>query len=125
MKLRNKKSGEVGEIRCENHALYIDTDGGFTYWFRNLAELNELWEDFKPKEPLIMDENVRKILRAWNALFDDEPIRVKKYPDYISLFKDDIKGYSSSVCIDLPYDVFNEKLTSDYYTIGNLCGDEE
>ena len=39
MKIRNKKTGEVGEIRYENHALYIDTDEGFTYWIRTIAEL--------------------------------------------------------------------------------------
>ena len=36
------------------------------YEFPNsLAELNEEWEDYKPKEPLIKDEKVRKAVRAW------------------------------------------------------------
>ena len=64
MKLRNKKTGEIGEIRYENHALYVDTKGGFTYWLRTIAKLNDEWEDV-PAEPLIKDEKIREAVRAW------------------------------------------------------------
>lgn len=52
MKLRNKKTGEIG-----NFAL-VRAIGDINY--TSLAELNEEWEDYEPKEPLIKDEKIRK-----------------------------------------------------------------
>ena len=36
-----------------------------SYFIYNLAELNDKWEDYKPVEPLIKDEKIRKAVRTW------------------------------------------------------------
>ena len=124
MKLRNKKTGEVGEIRYENHALYIDTDEGFTYWIRTIAELNEEWEDYKPKEPLIKDEKIRKAVRAWAEADDLDNFRVQnqhfnecKIIGYTAgINKASFIGFQTTIA-----HADNKKL----YTIAELCGEEE
>ena len=72
MKLRNKKTGEIGKLHCDmnviptKYGVFEDTDIRGHYWeYASLAELNEDWEDYKPKEPLIKDEKIRKAVRAW------------------------------------------------------------
>lgn len=60
MKLRNKKTG--GLANCE--PIEVKTDAGFHDYY-SLAELNEYWEDYKPSDPLIKDEKIRKAVRAW------------------------------------------------------------
>lgn len=63
MKLRNKKTGEIKEwqrvgaiVYCEMNEVYDSAE------YNSLAELNEEWEDYKPAEPLIKDEKVKKLL---------------------------------------------------------------
>lgn len=72
MKLRNKQTGEVVEaLEVGPVDLYFysnehegkDMVDRKTY--QSLAELNEDWEDYKPKEPLIKDGKIRKAVRAW------------------------------------------------------------
>ena len=65
MKLRNKKTGEIKEWQKvgaidygELNEVYDSTE------YNSLAELNYEWEDYKPVEPLIKDEKIRKALRA-------------------------------------------------------------
>lgn len=72
MKLRNKKTGEIGKLHCDmnvssaKYGVFEDTDIRGHYWeYGSLAELNEEWEDYMPKEPLIKDEKVREAVRAW------------------------------------------------------------
>ena len=69
MKLRNKKTGEIfdaGSSKSERAIgiYYEEKDGqiGTKESFYSLAELNEEWEDYKPTEPLIKDEKVKKLL---------------------------------------------------------------
>lgn len=65
MKLRNKKTGEI--LETGDHAATVWKKNGYGdhYSYNSLAELNEEWEDYKPKEPLIKDEKIRKAVRAW------------------------------------------------------------
>lgn len=72
MKLRNKKTGEVVEsFKRGPIDLYFypnGHEGGNELdrkTYKSLAELNDDWEDYEPKEPLIKDEKVRKAVRAW------------------------------------------------------------
>lgn len=72
MKLINKKTGEIGKLHCDmnvsptKYGVFEDTDIRGHYWeYDSLAELNDEWEDYEPKEPLIKDEKVRKAVRAW------------------------------------------------------------
>lgn len=128
MKLRNKKTGKIVECkdivfaRCKAFASDWET---YTPNVNSLAELNEEWEDYKPTEPLIKDEKIRKAVRAWAALYDSGVVRAHIGEDYVSLFKDEVNGYSSSVGIDLSPDVFVELIDTHYYTIAELCGEEE
>ena len=72
MKFRNKKTGEVVEsfkrgpidlyFYPNEHKVGDDIE---RKTYQSIAELNDNWEDYKPKEPLIKDEKVRKAVRAW------------------------------------------------------------
>lgn len=48
MKLRNKKTGEIEAVRHNVALLHFSS--GKTSSYHSLAELNEAWEDYKPKE---------------------------------------------------------------------------
>lgn len=69
MKLRNKHTGLVGELHYEPDKEYHFTvateDPADMTIHKTLAELNHDWEDYKPTEPLIKDEKIRKAVRAW------------------------------------------------------------
>jgi hypothetical protein len=125
MKLRNKKTGEIRKAEAREDGIYIYDESG--WWKYDLDILAEFWEYYvEPKEPLIKDKKIRKAVKAWAQQYDHDPIRVYINSDYITLYKDDINGYSSSAGIDLSPDVFEGMLTNDkYYTITELCGEEE
>lgn len=124
MKLRNKKTGEI--IDLEEGRI---TDSGYgsaillspvaaipeAYTYTSLAELNEEWEDYKPKEPLIEDKEIREIIRAWAKAND--ATKLKYNYDENSLD-----------------DIYRNEITFNYglglkdggeYTIPELCGEEE
>lgn len=74
MRLRNKNTGHVFNFAIiasqDNTASYFILKTGSGGWedgltYGTLEELHEEWEDYKPKEPLIKDENVRETVRAW------------------------------------------------------------
>lgn len=74
MKLRNKKTGEIadlakkGLLRSEytgNHILVYPEGTQNYYAYISLAKFNEEWEDYKPVEPLIKDEQARAIVKSW------------------------------------------------------------
>lgn len=78
MKLRNKKTGELVDAWSfydGNESVnlkYFTDDGQVNLEYNSLSELNEEWEDYKPVEPLIEDEKIRKALRA---VYDAAPHR--------------------------------------------------
>lgn len=52
MKLRNKKTGEIGELLCNPRVIdiyFVANDEG-NYSYNSLSELNEEWEDYKEPE---------------------------------------------------------------------------
>lgn len=57
MKLRNKKTNEIGRMVCTNMPLTtVHTPDGGIYSYRTLAELNEEWGDYEePKEYWTID----------------------------------------------------------------------
>lgn len=73
MKLRNKNTGDTVKF-VSIKPLYKDKLK-FTYilssgienerYYTSIEKFNEDWEDYKPKEPLIKDEKIRKAVRAW------------------------------------------------------------
>ena len=121
MKLRNKKTGEIVEAYKEEPIdlfFYLGTDDQRTELNRktygSLAELNEEWEDYKPAEPLIKDEKIRKAVRVWA---DGNNIESVHYDAFWTGFRRD--NSSITVWEELPLE------DNKVYTIDELCGDEE
>lgn len=114
MKFRNKKTG--GLANCE--PIEVKTDAGFHDYY-SLAELNDDWEDYEPKEPLIKDEKIRKAVRAWaeaNNFLDEIEVHSLTAGTRFSIENYDIEFLGYFI-----YDLeFNKT-----YTITELCGEEE
>lgn len=133
MKLRNKKTGEIVEAESYNSAtgmfciFYENKDGqlGTKDCFESLAELNEEWEDYKPTEPLIKDEKIRKAIRAWaeangvSELFSYEAVSGCPFW-YIMAYRGE-GGLTLDLWGEFPKELTNDKS----YTIAELCGEEE
>lgn len=119
MKLRNKKTGDT---------VYVDfqiplCDGNKilgAYSVTSLEELNEKFEDYKPAEPLIKNEKIRKAVRAWA---EANEIQTVEYDEYWVSFRMDDKTISfkdEDRCLGF-YGLENSK----DYTIAELCGESE
>ena len=75
MKLRNKKTGDAVYVDfqiplCNNNEVLG------AYSVTSLKELNERFEDYKPAEPLIKDEKIRKAVRAWAEANDYSLVKI-------------------------------------------------
>ena len=118
MKLRNKKTGEVKKMWKDNICLSF-SDCNKVYY--SLAELNQEWEDYKPAEPLIKDEKIRKAVRAWA---EANEISQAQFDRYISGFSasDDEHNILSMISFDGFVFMF---VDGKYYTIDELCGEAE
>lgn len=136
MKLRNKKTGEIGRLYFDHqlidpktgtYAIVIQHRDKLGYEaFANyftLTKLNEEWEDYMPKEPLIKDEKIRKTIKEWfNA--NNFGCRSLQY------YKD---GYSRSHFVHAKGNTmkifFREEIGNlkdgGFYDIDDLCGEEE
>ena len=126
MRLRNKKTGEVVEaFEGGPIDLYFypnEHKGGNEFdrkTYQSLSELNDEWEDYEPKEPLIKDEKVRKAVRAWadaNDFLDEIEVHSLTAGTRFSIENYDIEflGY---FIYDLEY--------NKTYTIAELCGEED
>lgn len=123
MKLRNKKTGEVIDCK-EILILREDSDGIWQVGQGNsLDQLNEDWEDYKPAEPLIKDEKVRKVFREWADLYGAKQFRVSHHDNFgegetTSILSMDIPTEPG---IELPGHIGKD---SETYTITELCGEE-
>lgn len=119
MKLKNKNTG--GLANCD--PIEVKTDAGFHDYY-SLAELNEEWEDYKPKEPLIKDEKIRKAVRAWAEADDLDIFRVQN--EHFNECK--IIGYTAGVN-KASFIGFQTTIAhadnKKQYTIDELCGEEE
>ena len=131
MKLRNKKTGEIWGIPRMRHPTVQEDDisffamlgtNGVLFSYRSIAELNEEWEDYTPKEPLIKDEKIREAVRAWaeasylrGAIFD--------FDDGTMMLRG-VKSRASISFDGLDFCEFNH-ITAGYHTIAELCGEGE
>ena len=128
MKLRNKKTGEIWDIPKMRYPTIQADDisffamqgtNGILFSYKSLAELNEEWEDYKPAEPLIKDEKIRKAVRAWAEANGEEGnivfTRSCEYSDYMFY-----TNGGGDICFEQAID-----LTTGSYTITELCGEEE
>lgn len=141
MKLRNKRTGDIWEFDegFSMKASYETAEragaksGILTCYAASLAELNEEWEDYKPAEPLIKDEKIRKAVRAWaeaNDIRYIEPCGRLDKRNY-RIVGHNAEGRTYTMEIDNEYDCrmsFKqaEELTKfGSYTVTELCGEEE
>ena len=124
MKLRNKRTGQEGNfIINKDHFECADLE--YVPKYRSLAELNEEWEDYKPAEPLIKDEKIRKAVRAWAEAENctremNLYYTLNRQEKYIT-FHNPQTGSELQLC-DFDSPVFQEIRE---YTIDELCGEEE
>ena len=134
MRLRNKKTGEIGQIgyvATQDGQIIVEDISGEEYPYSvicsydTLEELNKEWEDYKPAEPLIKDEKVRKAVRAWAEAENctkemDLYYTLNRQEKYIT-FHNPQTGSELQLC-DFDSPVFQEIRE---YTIAELCGEEE
>lgn len=120
MKLRNKKTGEIINAG-DTFELASYAENGMSlrerHEYKSLSELCEDWEDYKPAEPLIKDEKVRKAVRAWAEALE---IECCMYDKCINAFA------VGTVMINFPGKLRPETLQNgEIYKIAELCGEEE
>lgn len=128
MKLRNKKTGETGYLELEKGddekytGLRVYKNDFMYKRYDSLDGVLEEWEDYKPAEPLIKDDKIRKAVRAWaeasylrGAIFDFDDgtmiLRGENHRAYISFDGLDFCEF--------------RHITAEYHTITELCGEEE
>ena len=116
MKLRNKKTGEVKKMWKDNICLSF-SDCNKVYY--SLAELNQEWEDYKPAEPLIKDEKVRKAISSWYDALPIDDLAEKRIlfsngEFCVGIYRIDCGNY-----------VALKDIKERFYTIKELCGEEE
>ena len=126
MKLRNKKTGELGKLHCDmnvnptKYGVFEDTDIRGHYWeYDSLSELNEEWEDYEQEKPLIKDEKVRKAIMTWYEalpLYDlaEKRILFSNGDFCVGIYRIDCGNY-----------VALKDIKERFYTIKELCGDDE
>ena len=115
MKLKNKKTGEIVELKLvqvndkylEDHE--VDLLNGEKLTLKSLADS---FDDVK--DPLIKDEKIRKAVRAWAEGNNIESVH---YDAFWRGFRRD--NSSITVWEELPLE------DNKVYTIAELCGEEE
>lgn len=123
MKLRNKKTGEIGELHYypdkEYHFAVSTKDPTQMGIYKTLGELLQDWTDFivhEPTEPLIEDDKVRKAVRAWAEANGVSMVYIVD----LGLLRDESTGNE----IKFNGEPFIGLLTS-LRTIEELCGEED
>lgn len=130
MRLRNKKTGEIVDVYNIHISKRVE-DSNLTSHenvirsFDSIAELNEEWEDYKPKEPKITDPEWCHVVRKWYDLSDleGELTVMAKFKNCVIIGwrKGDVMHGQE---IDIPLSVMECDKNS-HYTITELCGEEE
>lgn len=135
MKLRNKKTGEIVKdvssfdtrefkigVEYKNNKGYLERTA-----YDSLAELNAEWEDYDSQEPLIRGERsyeVRTAIRAFG-----EAIQEKKHILVIKQCGLGMAEFSNGSRFWIRLPLNNETMDAledrTYYTIDELCGEEE
>lgn len=131
MKLRNKITKEIWNIpewrtpavQEGDISFFAELNGeGKLFSYKSLDDLDKEWEDYKPAEPLIKDEKIRKAVRLWAELNGIDELN-HYFCDGSSCFIfTDEKGNDCS--LDFTFRIDNLKSNTDY-AIAELCGEEE
>lgn len=88
---------------------------------KNPNILADWFEEIKPAEPIIKVEKIRNAVRAWA---DANEISLAKFDRHTSGFSASDAGHNFLSMISFDGFVFN-CVDGEYYTIDELCGDEE
>lgn len=107
MKLRNKKTGEIAEIKLKLNESLPDAIR------RTIEEAG--WEE--TREPLIKDEKIRKAVRAWAEANGAWLLLV------VSSYRIEISQVDAEILFNDP--VFKELPRDRQLTIIELCGEEK
>lgn len=107
----------------EQNFFRVYTDAGWAD-YNSLAELNEEWEDYTPKEPLIKDEKIRKAVRAWAEADDLDNFRVQNQHFNECKIIGYTAGANKASFIDFQTTIAHAD-SKKLYTIAELCGEEE
>ena len=123
MRLRNKRTGEIFNWEEDDMPFGLGLPHP-----RTLAKLNEEWEDYEPKEPLIKDEKIRKAVRAWAEMNDIRFVHMcsRTRKENARIVGQNALGRTFTMEIDNEYEIrvcFKDYKES--YTIAELCGEEE
>lgn len=132
MKLRNKRTNEIGYFNYMQRAngggiILTVMIGGGPKMFRydSLAKLNEEWEDYKQKEPLIKDEKVRNLVRDWAHNIGILRVEYHHKEDYDTFYAS-VREENRMIAFALDTKHINDGLIDGKeYTIAELCGEEE
>lgn len=124
MYLRNKKTGEVVDWSFVGPTAIKEYEGKDVLLererYESIEEFISEWEDYKPAEPLIKDEKIRKAVRAWA-----EACGVEEYVSVSDLSPAFTRFYTNEYEIDIKTENSLRLSEREYYTIAELCGDEE
>ena len=128
MKLRNKKTGEHGDYKvifAGNLIRVKDCMSDESWQYDCLADFNEKWEDYKPAEPLIKDEKIRKAVRAWAEANEITNIYCYQYKRTCEFDCENLDLDCYSTIRFIGDDIIDKRHSNDTYTIVELCGEEE
>lgn len=118
MKLRNKKTGEAVYVDFQIPLSNNHEELG-SYSVTSLEALNRSFEDYKPTEPLVKDEKVRKAIRAWYYALPLDDFKEKRilfsHGDFcVGIYHIDCGNY-----------VALKGIKQHFYTIEELCGEDK
>ena len=126
MKFRDKETGKIQT--CDMVVITDEPIDGeiaslnkHTFIFRSVEQFNDNYEAYKPTEPLIKDEKIRKAVRAWAEVGGLEHFTVVN--EHFNCCK--IMGRKGNRVSKIEFLTTIPNTTHRTYTIAELCGEEE
>ena len=123
MKLRNKKTGEIKDIGTIIHEAFK------VHEVETLKSIEENWEDAPNIDvgglPLIKDEKIRKVIRAWAEAYDIVAV-LHNYGLADNEFHSKLEtGYGKDYSAILFEEMLDDLVEDKTYAITELCGEKE
>lgn len=131
MKVRNKKTGETGQIgyvATQDGQIIVEDISGEEYpysvicSYKSLAELNEEWEDYILAKPLIEDEAKRSVFKAWAEILGRD---LEKADFKYDAERNGFDCYLAESIIEFANGEGINCADREIYTFRALCGEEE
>lgn len=116
----NKENGKIASVLV----MYLDDEGHMqTDSYDKVEDLMEDYATYKPAEPLIKDEKIRKAVRAWAEAADIEYLAFEDYDDENVYFID--RDFEPQIWFPKKSILENPLDDGKIYTIAELCGEGE